>query len=285
MFRKFAITTTALVLTSVAIAAASPTWAQDTPQPSGQAACGEQAKVTLEDRMYDRLSKETDLHWLQVERYTAHADKYRSQAAQYRDLAANARRNANATDNPVDKADWNKTADGHQANADKLEADAKAMDQRVEQEMEEARKSARAASAILEDCQRRQNAAALDQNQPQGVVGSEPSTPKQSADTPKKVEKTQKVSKPKIEKPKKQARLQKTRNATQDVAQSIARDVAVNVASQLILGEINGMGHKRKKHHKAERREMMTEGMAMEEFQPRRRMKIKKLMGVGFGMF
>ena len=29
----------------------------------------------------------------------------------------------------------------------------------------------------------------------------------------------------------------------------------------------------------------MMDGMAMEEFQPRRKMKIKKLMGVGFGMF
>ncbi len=78
--------------------------------------------------------------------------------------------------------------------------------------------------------------------------------------------------------------MQKSGNATQDFARDVARDVAVNVASQLILGEINGMGHKHKKHHKAERREMM-DGMAMEEFQPRRKMKIKKLMGVGFGMF
>lgn len=279
MFRKFALTTTALVFASVAIAVSNPVWAQDVPQPTGQAACGEQAKVTLEDRMYDRLSKEIDNHWLQVERFTKHADKYRDQASQYRDMATNARRNANNTADPANKADWNNTADSHQANADKLEAEAKAMDQRIEQEIEEARKAARAASAILEECQRRQNAAALEENQRFDVIRSEPSTPEQSADTPKKKKKVQKISKPK-----KQARLQKSGNATQDFARDVARDVAVNVASQLILGEISGMGHKHKKHHKAERREMM-DGMAMEEFQPRRKMKIKKLMGVGFGMF
>ena len=44
MFRKFALTTTALVFASVAIAVSNPVWAQDVPQPTGQAACGEQAE-------------------------------------------------------------------------------------------------------------------------------------------------------------------------------------------------------------------------------------------------
>lgn len=88
----------------------------------------------------------------------------------------------------------------------------------------------------------------------------------------KPVKKTQAEGGKKKPKP---VKVKKSASASQQAAQSIARDVAVSVASQLILGEISGMGHKYKKHHKAERRETMG-GMAMEEVQPRRKMKNKK---------
>ena len=51
------------------------------------------------DHLFNDLSKASDLHWQNVERYTAQADTYRSGAARYRDLAIDALWKANNTDN------------------------------------------------------------------------------------------------------------------------------------------------------------------------------------------
>jgi membrane protein involved in colicin uptake len=262
MFRKFALTTTALVLGSFAIAAANPVWAQNAP-------CGEQGKVTSQDRMYDHLSKETDRHWEGVERYTAQADKYRSQAAQYRDLAANAHKNADEAGNAADKADWNNTAAGHQANADKLEAEAKAMEQRADQAKEEAGKSTKAASDVLEDCRRRQEIAAVEENERLTATGIVPTA------TPKKAEKAKKREKT-------QSSTQKKDKKSNRAAKELANEIAVEIATEVFFGE------KRRRHFKGGKicnhnRGGIDGAMSYGDGGSRRKQKMTKIIQMGFG--
>jgi hypothetical protein len=92
----------------------------------------------------------------------------------------------------------------------------------------------------------------------------------------------------KIEKARKVTRVNKSDKARQGVAEAVAQE-AILVGAQIFLGEMGGMDRKHEKHHKAERRETMN-GMAMEEFQPRRKMKnkklkIKKLMNFSMGIY
>jgi hypothetical protein len=263
MFRRFALTTTALVLGSIAIAAANPVWAQNAP-------CGEQGKVTSLDRMYDHLSKESDRHWEGVERYTAQADKYRSQAAQYRDLAANAHKNADEAGDAAKKADWNNTAAGHQANADKLEAEAKAMEQRADQEKQEAGKSAKAASGVLEDCRRRQEIAAVEENERMTANGIVPTA------TPKKAEKAKKHEKIRRS-------TQKKDKKSNQAAKEFANELAVSIATEVLFGE------KRRRHYKGGKicnhnRGGIDGAMSYDDGgSSRRKQRMKKIMQIGFG--
>ena len=190
--------------------------------------------------------------------------------------------NKQADEAEAEAEDWEKRAKEHRAQADKMRDEAKDYEQ--------------AALKALAECWTLLNvgtARALPgyaditiNGKPLGETGKY-TGPVESVETEKKpgkkiVRKTE-TGGSKIKKPK-PTHVKKPGKARQTAAQHIARDIAVSVATQLILGEISGMGHKHKKHHKLERRQMM-EGMAMEEIQPRRKMKIKRLKGVGFGMF
>lgn len=297
MFKKIMI----LAATTSFIALAAPhtaSFAQTAPGGAGN---------TLEDIQRQCREDAADDGFRDGMRYTDWANTESRQAADYRELSRNARNSAKTSTSKADQDMWNADADRYDANAEDLEAKAKRDLDRGKagfakfREQEPCVKVVAAMNefidSIIEDGELRATHEFWDE--PPIVIDGEvidPAKIKREADKAEKAEpkvepaprqEKKKLSekKPqKVEKQKKQARLQKSGNATQDVAQSIARDVAVNVASQLILGEIGGMGHKHKKHHKAERRETM-DGMAFEEFQPRRKMKIKKLMGVGFGMF
>lgn len=273
MFRKFALTTTALVLGSIAIAATNPVWAQNAPDMG----CSEPGKITNSlDRLYDHLSKESDRHWDQVERSTAQADKYRSQAAQYHDLAANAHKNADEAGNAADEADWDNTAAGHQANADKLEAEAKAMEQRADQEKEEARKSAKAASGVLEDCRRRQEIAAVEENGRLTATGIVPTATKPAADTPKKSEKAKKREKT-------QRSSKKKYKDSNRAAKEFANEVAVSIATEVLFGD------KRRRHYKGGKicnhnRGGIDGAMSYDDDGgSRRKQKMKKIIQMGFG--
>lgn len=240
-------------------------------------------------------------------RYTDWANTESRQAADYRELERNARNNAKTSSSKADQDMWNADADRYANNAKDLEEKARRDLERGKagfakfREQEPCVKVVAAMdefiNSVIEDGELRANRKFWDEKLV--VIDGElidPARIKQEVDNAEKAEpkvdpaprqekKKLSVKKPpKIEKTKKQAHLKKSGNQTQNAAQSIARDVAVTVASQLILGEITGMRHKREKRHNSERREMM-DGMAMEEVQPRRKMKIKKLMGVGFGMF
>lgn len=190
--------------------------------------------------------------------------------------------NKQADEADAEAKDWEKRAKEHRAQADKMRDEA--------QDYEEAARKA------LAECWTLLTAGTVHalpsygditiNGKPLGETGeyAGPATSVEAEKKPgKKIVRNTETGGGKIKKPKPNL-VKKPGKATQTAAQQITREVAVSVASQLILGEINGMGHKRKKHHKAERREMM-DGMAMEEFQPRRKMKIKKLMSAGFGMF
>jgi hypothetical protein len=174
--------------------------------------------------------------------------------------------------------DWEKRAKEHRAQADKMRDEAKDYEQ--------------AALKALAECWTLLNVgtvralpgyADITINGKRLMETTETAEPTETVKKPgkKPVRKTQAEGGKKKPKP---AKVKKSGSASQTAAQHIARDIAVSVATQLILGEISGMGHKHKKHHKLERRQMM-DGMAMEEIQPRRKMKIKKHKGVGFGMF
>jgi len=220
------------------------------------------------------------------------------QANDYRQLEENARNNAKDASSKADQDMWNADADRYADNARRLEEEARRNLERG--------KAAFAKFRAHPDCTEqfksfmdamifggelrtdpwfyddtrpmKEETRAMIEQRDAAEAEAEKAEPK--ADASPSQEKKKSTKKPaKSEKTKKQAHIKKSGKANQ-----FARDVAVSVASQLILGEISGMGHKNKKHHKAERREMM-DGMAMEEMQPRRKMKMKKLMRAGFGMF
>lgn len=107
-------------------------------------------------------------------------------------------------------------------------------------------------------------------------------TPEQSAQTEKKPEKkpVRKAQSEGGKKKPKPVKVKKPPSASQQAAQSIARDVAVSVVSQLILGEISGLGYKNnQKHHKLDRHQKM-ERQAMGEGKSRRKMKRNKRMSM-----
>lgn len=235
--------------------------------------------------------------WRDGLRYTDWANTESRQAADYRELERNARNNAKASSSKADQDMWNADADRYANNAKDLEEKARRDLERGKAGFKKFREEEPCAevvaaledymNAVIEDGELRADRKFWDEK-PVIIMPDEEKAEKAEPKVdpaPRQEKKKSSVKKPpKAEKTKKQAHLKKSGNANQDVAQSIARDVAVNVASQLILGEITGKCYKREKRNDAERREM-TDGMAFEEFQPRRKMKIKKLMGVGFGMF
>jgi hypothetical protein len=188
--------------------------------------------------------------------------------------------NKQADEADAEAEDWEKRAKEHRAQADKMRDEAK--------DYEEAARKA------LAECWMLLTAGTVHalpgyrditiNGKPLGETGKHTIESVEAEKKPgKKIVRKAETGGGKIKKPK-PTHVKKPGKATQTAAQHIARDIAVSIASQLILGEISGMGHKHKKHHKLERRQMI-EGMAMEEFQPRRKMKIRKLKGVGLGMF
>ena len=244
--------------------------------------------------------------WGEGTRYIDQASVESRQANDYRQLEQNARNNAKEASSKADQDMWNADADRYADNARKLEEEARRNLERG--------KAAFAKFRAHPDCTEqfktfmdamifggelrtdpwfyddtrpmKDETRAMIEQRDAAEAEVEKAEPKADP-APRQKKKKSTKKPPKAEKSKKQAHIKKSRKANQDVAQSIARDVAVSVASQLILGEISGMSHKHKKHkkhHKLERRQMM-DGMAMEEIQPRRKMKMKKLMGAGFGMF
>jgi hypothetical protein len=228
------------------------------------------------------------------------------QANDYRQLEENARNNAKEASSKADQDMWNADADRYADNARKLEEEARRNLERGKAAFAKFRAhpgcteqfksfmdqvifggELRTDPWFYDDSRpMKDETRAMIEQRDAAEAEAEKAEPK--ADPAPSQEKKKSTKKPaKAEKTKKLAHIRKSKKAKHDVAQSIARDVAVSVASQLILGEISGMGHKHKKHkkhHKLERRQMM-DGMAMEEIQPRRKMKMKKLMGAGFGMF
>jgi hypothetical protein len=231
--------------------------------------------------------------WGEGTRYVDQANIQSRQANDYRQLEQNARNNAKAASSKADQDMWNADADRYANNAKDLEEKARRDLERGKAAFAKFRAHPECTDQFKEfmdamifggelrtdpwfyDDTRpmKDETRAMIEQRDQAEAEAEMTEPK-IAPAPRQEKKATKKP-PKIEKQKKLARVKKSGGATQDEAQSIARDVVVNVASQLILGEVNGNGHKRKKHHKAERRETM-EGMAMEEFQPRRKMKNKK---------
>jgi hypothetical protein len=208
------------------------------------------------------------------------------QANDYRQLEENARNNAKEASSKADQDMWNADADRYADNARKLEEEAR----RNLEHGKAAFAKFRAHPGCTEQFKSfmdqvifggelrtdpwfyddsrpmKDETRAMIEQRDAAEAEAEKAEPK--ADPAPSQETKKSTKKPaKAEKTKKLAHIRKSKKAKHDVAQSIARDVAVSVASQLILGEISGMGHKRKK-----------------QIQPRRKMKMKKLMGAGFGM-
>lgn len=188
--------------------------------------------------------------------------------------------NEQAVEAETEAKDWEKTAKEHRAKADEMRADAKDYDQAAWKALAECWKQLTAGTVhgLPGVGEIRINGKLLSDTTEQSYLG-EPMEPEKKPGK-KFVRKTESGG-GKIKTPK-PIRVKKPDKAMQNAANDIARDVAVSVASQLILGKINGMGHKPKKHHKLERRQAM-EVMPIEEDRSRRKMKrkIRKLMEVG----
>jgi len=244
------------------------------------------------------------------------------QANDYRQLEENARKNAKEASSKADQDMWNADADRYADNARRLEEEAR----RNLERGKAAFAKFRAHPACTEQYKSfmdqvifggelrtdpwfyddsrpmKDETRAMIEQRDAAEAEAEKAEPK--ADPEPRQEKKKVTKKPaKIEKPKKLARVKKSDNVAHDVAQSIARDVTVAVASQLasqlIFGEIGGMTerhemmggrgmephHKMKMNKSGSMKKMNKLDRRMKMNKSARKMKRKMPMDMGFGMF
>ncbi len=272
MFNKIMIL--AATTSFIALAAPQTALAQGIPPSPG-------VSETLAEFKERCRAEDADRAILEGASYIDQVGKQAGKAGDFRELEQNARNDAGAASSKESKANFERIAEIYAKLAKAAEDSARRDLERAKEAFDKVRADARCTDIAKDEMDLLiiggEVAVGADKAEAEKIEKAEPA-PRQEK------KKVAGKKPPKIEKPKKVNRVNRSEEAGQEVAQAVAQE-AFLVGAQMLFGEMGGMDRKHKKHHKAERRETM-DGMAMEEFQPRRKMKNKKFKKLmNFSMF